>query len=460
MPNSPILNNAYLAPESQGALTLWQTNPKLAFMAAMGGKRDVFGAMAAKEQASMDFDRRLLEQARQGSQNRRTNELLSASPEGQQLSPADLYRYRAQGFANAGLLDEANKFGELAKKLDSELEFKDGVWYNKRTGKPHAGGVVVSPTGQAIQMGVGQDGRISAGQVPGAQELLLSQARINEQARAERDPYLGAVDAQNRPIPQTREGFVQQFGTQGVRPQGAPMAPPVAPQRRGMGMSPGEVKTSTELAGKDVERVTSLEQKIPSLVSLDRRLVQMESLTSDDKTYAAKGAELKTLLGSITQAFGFKVNEQKTANTEEYMVHVAELLKDRLASKDYGSGTGVSNLDLLAAERPLPATANTAQGRRQIIAAIRADTKRALDDSVAARDYFGANNSLRGFKYPSELEKAPIPKSPGQAPQAPSAPRQSFNSLPPANQFRGQVMRDTASGKRFKSDGMKWQEIK
>lgn len=161
----------------------------------------------------------------------------------------------------------------------------------------------------------------------------------------------------------------------------------------------------------DATRVTALEQKLPSLFSTARRIDKLEALTKDDKTYAAAGAELKTQLGSISQAFGLKVNQAKTANSEEYLAHIAELMKDRLASKDYGSGTGVSNLDLLSASKPLPELAKTAQGRQQIITALRADTQRAIQDSQAASDYFAQNNSLRGFRYPSESAevKAPTP---------------------------------------------------
>lgn len=159
----------------------------------------------------------------------------------------------------------------------------------------------------------------------------------------------------------------------------------------------------------DATRVTALEQKLPSLFSTARRIDKLEALTKDDKTYAAAGAELKTQLGSISQAFGLKVNQAKTANSEEYLAHIAELMKDRLASKDYGAGTGVSNLDLLAASKPLPELAKTTQGRQQIITALRADTQKAIKDSQAASDYFAQNNSLRGFRYPSESEEAKAP---------------------------------------------------
>lgn len=163
----------------------------------------------------------------------------------------------------------------------------------------------------------------------------------------------------------------------------------------------------------DAERVAGLEQKLPSLHSTMKRLDRLETLTKDDKTYAAAGAELKTQLGSIAQSFGLEVNKTKTANSEEYIAHIAELMKDRLASKDYGSGSGVSNLDLLSAAKPLPELAKTQQGRMQIISAIRADTNAAITDSTAARDHFAKNNSLRDFRYPSET-RTPAPTSSGR----------------------------------------------
>ena len=106
------------------------------------------------------------------------------------------------------------------------------------------------------------------------------------------------------------------------------------------------------------------------------------------------------------------MNKDKTANTELYIAHVAELMKDRLASKDYGSGTGVSNLDLLAAKEPLPQLARTREGRALIMDALDKDTAQSIEDAKAAREYFDSNNySLRGFKFPSESRKRePLPQ--------------------------------------------------
>jgi len=152
----------------------------------------------------------------------------------------------------------------------------------------------------------------------------------------------------------------------------------------------------------DAKRVQLLEEKIPSLNATNRRLDRLMELNTDDKTYAAAGAELKTTLSSVAQAFGLPVQIKKTANSEEYIAHIAELMKERLASKDYGSGTGVSNLDLLAAGRPLPELTRTREGRKQVLDALKLDVKRATDDSMAARGYFEKNSSLKGFKFPSE----------------------------------------------------------
>ncbi len=166
--------------------------------------------------------------------------------------------------------------------------------------------------------------------------------------------------------------------------------------------TPGERQAQVTKAEADAKRVQLLEEKIPSLNSTYRRLDRLEQLTQNGETYASAGAEIKTLLGSVAQGLGLKVNTDKTANTEEYIAHIAELLKERLSSKDYGSGTGISNLDLAAAGRPLPQVMSTPQGRMQIISAIKADTERALKDATAARDYFEKNTSLREFRFPSE----------------------------------------------------------
>jgi hypothetical protein len=135
-------------------------------------------------------------------------------------------------------------------------------------------------------------------------------------------------------------------------------------------------------------------------------------MTKDDATFAAAGAELKKQFGSIAQAFNLKVQVDKTASSEAYLAHIAELLKERMASKDYGSGSGVSNLDLLAGGKPLPELARTPLGRQLIIEGMKRDIQRNLGDIEAVRDYWDENKSLGRFRFPSELKLKDNPREP------------------------------------------------
>jgi hypothetical protein len=334
-----------------------------------------------------------------------------------------------------GIDPERAKFAlEWWKANNPDLKYEGGVPLNPKTGQPRAGAPIIPQTNQqGFSTGLQFDPTTQTFRLaltPGGSDAYTTQQDIAESAKARRDPFMGVKDPNDRVIPMTRENFAQRYG--GVQTPGVPqvsgsIASP-APAG-GVGMTPAQ-RTSAETMGKnDAERVSALEQKLPSQMSTLRRLDRMEALTKDDQTFAAKGAELKKELGSLAQAFGLKIDPSKTANTETYLAQVGELLKDRLGSKDYGSGSGVSNLDLISASGPLPELAKTAQGRLQIIQAIRADTQRNISDAQSARDYFDSNRgSLRGFKYPSEIEaeKAGLTKNlkdvakDGPTPQLPS----------------------------------------
>jgi hypothetical protein len=224
------------------------------------------------------------------------------------------------------------------------------------------------------------------------------------------DPLAGRPPAERAAIQQvlqaSREGrglsvSVPPIPSSAVLPNAAGMSP--VDQATVKGRDAAETKTGQ----LNAEAVQGFRDRVPQLTSTLRRLERLEQLTTDDRTFAAAGAELKTQLGSIAQAVGLKVNAEKTANTEEYIAHVAELLKERLASKDYGSGTGVSNLDLLTAGRPLPEVMKTPQGRQQIIKALRMDTQRSIGDMNSAVEHFDKNLSLKGFQFPSSTQQQP-----------------------------------------------------
>lgn len=424
-------------------------------------------------------------------------------------SPADLVPLKATG-------TDTSDYLKIWEAMNPTAQIHNGYAFNPRQLQHGQAlpGVQVTPQGQGVQTTIGPGGLPQLSPMAGS----LDTFRQFKTVEAGLDPFMGELDANDRPIPQTRAGFAQRYSgapataelpqlrtaaptaedalrivqQADAKGQGAsvvvggqslpalpgnastgnastlpalPGEPPAT--RQGMGMSPGE-RSAAQASGKnDAELANGFRQKIPTLNGTLRRLDRLEALNGNDQTFAAGGAEFKTQLSSIAQGLGLDVNRTKTANSEEYLAHIAELLKDRLASKDYGSGTGVSNVDLLAARAPLPDLIRTQQGRSQILQAVRADTQRALEDSTAARAYFDKNLTLRGFSYPSEynnpmLDRPAVDKAIRDArptAQSPTPQRSSFDSLPIAREYSGRSITDNVTGIKYRSDGNQWQRM-
>lgn len=241
--------------------------------------------------------------------------------------------------------------------------------------------------------------------------------RVSPAEQAQRDAQARTIIANEQAVAAGQPSVLPATSNV-ITPTGAPTA--------------GEEAANKKTGELDATRVGALTEKIPVLSNTLRRLDRLEMLTKNDRTYAAAGAEIKSQLGSLAQAVGLDINKEKTANTEEYIAHVAELLKERLSSKDYGAGTGISNVDLVAAGRPLPEVMRTPQGRLQVISALREDAKRAIKDAQAARTYFNEHRGLNGFVYPSEANQpAAQPVQPAAQPVQPAQPGViDFGSLP------------------------------
>ena len=235
---------------------------------------------------------------------------------------------------------------------------------------------------------------------------------------AERDAAYRAYVTNNRPG--SMQGFVDP-AQQGAQRQVVPGLPVQSAASKAGGVATAE---------HDAKWISELPQKQIASNNTLRFLNRLEVLNADDKTYAAAGAEFKAALGRIAESLGIDdpAIKDKTANTDQYIATMGELIKARLASKDYGSGTGVSNLDTITATLPLPELAKSRQGRQQIIEALRADTQSSLNDYKSAREHFYGvgNNSLRGWNPPSEANNAttglpekgtpnPVPGSQGMA---------------------------------------------
>lgn len=146
-----------------------------------------------------------------------------------------------------------------------KLEFPDlkehqGLLYKGRTGNVVSSMPFGTAAGDVIQyQGNPREGfRVTVPQ--GANEALRQGQLIREQAKADFDPFLGQVDEQNRPIPQTRGQFAR--GISGM-PQSTPQSQQPQGQsqpgvQRGMGMTPFALsydKERAQLAPKWEEKV-------------------------------------------------------------------------------------------------------------------------------------------------------------------------------------------------------------
>lgn len=118
-----------------------------------------------------------------------TPALASVPPVGQNptgLDPRKLFALKAGGIGD---------FTDVYNASKPELEFKDGVWYDKRTGIPVRAGMGINAQGQGYRPIIGPNGELSVGPLPGADELLRQQQRIGEEEKARLDlvtrPALG-----------------------------------------------------------------------------------------------------------------------------------------------------------------------------------------------------------------------------------------------------------------------------
>jgi hypothetical protein len=354
MPNSPILNSAYLAPESQGALnpTVWQTNPTMALLSAIKG-RGLFGALAMKEQAALDQQSAALNQQRLEAQNRKTNELLTASPKDEILSPADLYRYRATGFANAGLLDEANKMGDLAKKLDNDLEMKDGVWYDKRTGKPYAAGHMINQSGFGVGTALSPTGQISMGPLHGAQQTYGLQQQIGEAAKAQYDlQKVPATSPTSQPRFDSRLNLLQQGGAAGMSPV----------QEAGVAADAAQSLEVSKNFGTIYNNLQNSSMQNPAKIA---KLQQIGNLLGD-----FEGGKFSKSAMGLAQAFnsaGIKI-DPRLPNKEAAEALTGEIaLELRNASAGAGMPGHLSDQDREFLKGMTPQRAQTAEGRKTII---------------------------------------------------------------------------------------------
>lgn len=274
----------------------------------------------------------------------------------QQPSPLDAFKTRATTLANEGFLTEANQVADLVKKLNPELEFKDGVWYNKTTGAPVRGGAFVNQQGFGGQMSVGSDGQITALPLPGSAGLYGQQQAIGERTRAAHD--LVTVPPTSPTAPPTFASRLSLLGGAGG-PQAAGMTPLQTSQVA------ADAAQSTEVSknyGKIYNDLQNASMANPGKIAKFQRI---GDLLKDFDGGKMSGVGLELARGF--NSFGFKI-DSKLPNKE-----AAEALTNEIALELRSTGQGqgmpgaMSDKDREFLKQMTPQMAQTAEGRKLVI---------------------------------------------------------------------------------------------
>ena len=341
---------------------------------------DLHGKLYGSQASKLDEDtarQRRLAQIMNGPMGVPSNPMApgGASMMAPSANPIDGFKSRATTLASEGFLQEANQVADLVKKLNPELEFKDGVWYDKSSGAPVRGGAGINPQGFGYQTSIGPNGQIGVGMLPGAADLFAAQQNIGARATAAHD--LVTVPATG---PNTPPRFASRLSLLGgaapampSNPMQAPGIAPAAPQQAlAAGMTPAQTATQTADAAQQVDIAKNYGKIFNDL--------QNASMSNPGKI--AKFQRIGTLLGDfeggklsgtgfdlarLGNSMGIKI-DPKLSNKE-----AAEALTNEvaLANRSTAAGEGMpgamSDMDREFLKNMSPQMAQTAEGRKLII---------------------------------------------------------------------------------------------
>lgn len=153
-----------------------------------------------------------------------------------------------------------------------------------------------------------------------------------------------------------------------------------------------------EMAKKDADMVNTLRQNAVAAGHTENVLNRMERAVKNDTTANGTGAETIGALQNIAVTLGDKDLANRASANEQYIGDVANLVREKI--KALGSGTAISNVDLLFTKQSMPDLIKTKQGKLLIIDAMKKDLAYIKDEAKSADTHFRANNgSLGGWSF-------------------------------------------------------------
>lgn len=329
----------------------------------------------------------------------------------QQPSQADFYKTKATILAKAGFLDDANKVADLAKKLDPELEFKDGVWYDKRTGVAVRGGAGINQQGFGYQTQVAPGGGISVGSLSGAPELYAQQQQIGAGVGA---MYGSPIQLQptgpnQSPSLISPYNFARQQGAPALPGMGAPQAVqpsasgptpaptqapavPAAPGAVPSGMSPAVAAS----AAADAAQKTDVAKNYGSIynglqnaaMSNPAKIAKVERVGQLLEGFeGGKFSKTAMDVASAGNSLGIKIDPSLPAKQAAEALSKEMALDLRSTANGAGMPGAMSDADRDYLKSMTPDVGTTAQGRKMIVDAKVSLLKRETQVAGMARAY-------------------------------------------------------------------------
>lgn len=238
----------------------------------------------------------------------------------------------------------------------------------------------------------------------------LGQAGLGKEAMALRDAVLSGelkqAQTQRQMQPDLKLGEIGAGGEsrQSVfyDPRTGKLTPVGQPYHRGALVN---VDQRAEGAGykkkaeEDAQLVSAMKQKSIAGTNMLGPITRMEQM---NEAGIPEGplANVEQGLGKLAVSLGAGDElKARTARGEQYFAAAADVIREKI--KALGSGSAISNVDLLFTRQSVGDLTNTQAGRRLILKAMRQDLENIRTSSAAAEKHFYENQespgSLRGF---------------------------------------------------------------
>lgn len=319
-----------------------------------------------------------------------------------QANPLEGFKSRASLLAQEGFLTEANQVAELVKKLQPDLDFKDGVWYNKADGKPVTGGAGINQQGFGYQTQVGPNG-ISVSPLAGAAALYAQQQDIGNESGAKYDL---------RTVPATGPNTPPRFASR-LELLGGPRTAPAVPAAPGVAPKPGAAVAPSNAAGmspaQEEALAASKTQNIKIAENYGKIYNDLQNAGMQAPAKIAKIKRIGSLLGDFeggkfsgtgldiaraANSAGFKI-DSKLSNKEAAEALTNEVaLELRSTADGAGMPGAMSDADRQFLKNMTPQMAQSADGRKTIIESRVKVMEREAQVAEMARKYKKKYNKL------------------------------------------------------------------